>query len=308
MAKKWRIPVLILLAVIAAGGVAAYLFTVGPFGTSVLATVNGEKITLSGFQQELERIDPPYRDMVRENPEKLLEIIINRTLLLQQAKKEDVTLPSGMTPAAGSEEETIALIEAYFGKMAATLPPVTAAEIDEVYVAYKDRLEGRTKEEAAPLIVRLIEQQRQGEQVDRLIDELRKAARIDVNRKALQKLAGVAPAAAAEVTPDLETQSEEDFRKALADGRPTLVDFGSNSCIPCRELRPVLEKIRKDFAEKMEVLIIDVQKYRKLAGEYQIQVIPTVIFFDAAGKEVSRHQGFMTEARIKEQLVKLGLV
>jgi thioredoxin 1 len=304
MAKKWRIPLLILLAVVAAGGVAAYLFTVGPFGMSVLATVNGEKITLTGFQQELERIDPSYRDMARENPEKLLEIIINRYLLVQQAKKDGITLPSGTKPEAGSEEEAIALIEAYFKKMAASLPPVAAAEIDEVYAAYKDQLGGRTREEATALIGQLIAQQRQGEQVDRLINDLRKAAQIDVNRKALQKLAGTAP----DVTPDLVTQSEEDFRKALTDGKPTLVDFGSNSCIPCRELRPVLEKIRKDFAGKLEVLIIDVQKYAKLAGEYQVQVIPTVIFFDAAGKEVSRHQGFMSESRIKEQLVKLGMV
>ena len=87
-----------------------------------------------------------------------------------------------------------------------------------------------------------------------------------------------------------------------------VVDFGSNSCIPCRQLRPILQKIRQDYTGKLEVLIIDIRNNQKLASEYQIQMIPTVVFFDPAGKEVFRHQGFMSEEKVKEQLAKLGVV
>ena len=106
----------------------------------------------------------------------------------------------------------------------------------------------------------------------------------------------------------METQSEADFRKALTGGKPMIVDFGSNSCIPCRQLRPVLQKVRKDYTGKLEVLIIDVRNNQKLASDYQIQVIPTVVFFDPTGKEVFRHQGFMSEEKVKEQLAKMGVV
>ncbi|TRZ85878.1 hypothetical protein D4R89_11775 [bacterium] len=76
----------------------------------------------------------------------------------------------------------------------------------------------------------------------------------------------------------------------------------------CRQLRPVLQKIRKDYTGKLEVLIIDVRNNQKLASDYQIQVIPTVVFFDPAGKEIFRHQGFMSEEKVKEQLAKMGVV
>jgi thioredoxin 1 len=300
MKKQWKIAVALLAGLIVFGGGAAYWFTLGPGGQPVLASVNGETITLGRFQQELERIDPAYREMARQEPEKFLEILINQTLLLQEAKKAGVALPPGEKPAAGTEAETVALIEAYLATQAEALPPATAAEVEQIYETYRDQLAGRSREEATALIKGMIEEQRRGEAVDRLIDGLRRAARIDIRQPELQKLS--------QTVPGLETQSEEDFRKALAGGKPAIVDFGSNSCLPCRQLRPVLEKVRTDYAGKLEVLIIDVRDHGKLAAEYEVRVIPTVIFFDAGGKEVVRHQGFMSEEKIKGELAKLGMV
>ncbi|MFH1122445.1 MAG: thioredoxin family protein, partial [Pseudomonadota bacterium] len=90
-------------------------------------------------------------------------------------------------------------------------------------------------------------------------------------------------------------------------GRPVLVDFGSNSCIPCRQLRPILQEIRKEQAGNLEVLVIDIYKHQALAGQYRIQVMPTLIFFDSTGKEVFRHQGFMPKTALMEQLKKVGI-
>ncbi len=47
-------------------------------------------------------------------------------------------------------------------------------------------------------------------------------------------------------------------------------------------------------------MIIDIRNNRALAAGYQIQVIPTSVFFDPSGKEVLRHPGFMSEDQIKE--------
>jgi len=302
MKRKWKIAILALTAAIVVGGIATYLFTIGPLGKPELAAVNGEKIPVARFQEELGKIDPAARELVKENPGKLLDVIVNRTLLLQQAKKEGGAAPKGGSatpPAAGQDAET-ATIMAYLDKKMAAVPPVAPEEIERIYEAYKDQLGGRKKEEAVPLIKQMIEQQRQGEEAEKLIADLRKGAKIDVNQKELQKLAVVPPG--------METQSEADFRKALTGGKPMVVDFGSNSCIPCRQLRPVLQKIRKDYTGKLEVLIIDIRNNQKLASDYQIQVIPTVVFFDPAGKEVFRHQGFMSEEKVKEQLAKMGVV
>jgi len=302
MNKKRKIAILVLAAVIAIGSVATYLFAIAPFGKPVLATINGEKILVAGFQKDLEKVDPAYRDLVREDPGKLLDILINKALLLQEAKREGVTATKGegaTLPVAGQDAETL-IITTYLDKKMAGLPPVAPEKIEQIYEAYKDQMGGRKKEEAVPLIKQMIEQQRQGEEAEKLIADLRKNAKIDVNQKELQKLA-VMP-------PGMETQSEANFLKALAGGKPMVVDFGSNSCIPCRQLRPVLQKVRKDHTGKLEVLIIDIRNNQKLASDYQIQVIPTVVFFDPAGKEVFRHQGFMSEDKVKEQLAKMGVV
>ena len=95
MKKKWKIAILVATAAIAVGVVATYLFTIGHLGKPVLAAVNGEKIPVARFQQELGKTDPAARDLVKEDPGKLLDVIVNRTLLLQQAKNEGVAAPKG---------------------------------------------------------------------------------------------------------------------------------------------------------------------------------------------------------------------
>jgi thioredoxin 1 len=106
---------------------------------------------------------------------------------------------------------------------------------------------------------------------------------------------------------DAATNTGEELTNALQSGRPVLVDFGSNSCIPCRQLRPILQEIKKEQAGKLEVLVIDVNKHQTLSGEYRIQVIPTLVFFDSKGKELFRQQGFMPKATLVEQLSKIGV-
>jgi thioredoxin 1 len=240
--------------------------------------------------------------LIKENPSKLLDLIINRTLLLQQAKKEGVAAPPKAAAASPGEQldQETATIMAYLDKKVAALPPVTSEEVEQIYEAYKDQMAGRKKEEVLPLIRQMIEAQRKEVEAGKVLIELRRDARIEIDEKTLRKLAAT-PAG-------METQSEEDFRKGLTGGKPMVVDFGSNSCIPCRQLRPVLQKVRKDYAGKLEVLIIDIRNHQTLAEEYRIQVIPTILFFDPMGKEMHRHQGFMSEEKIKEQLGKMGVV
>ena len=106
---------------------------------------------------------------------------------------------------------------------------------------------------------------------------------------------------------DVPTNTPEELAGALKSGKPVLVDFGSNSCVPCRQLRPILEEIKKEQQGKLEVLVIDVYKHQNLSGEYRIQVIPTLVFFDASGKEMSRQQGYMPKAALMAELNKIGV-
>ncbi len=90
-------------------------------------------------------------------------------------------------------------------------------------------------------------------------------------------------------------------------GMVTLVDIGAKSCIPCKMMDPILQKLDKQYDGKAAVIFIDVRFYQEEARRFRISGIPTQIFFDKAGKEVYRHAGFMSEAAIVEQFKKMGI-
>ena len=88
-------------------------------------------------------------------------------------------------------------------------------------------------------------------------------------------------------------------------GTVTMVDLGADSCIPCKMMAPILTKLQAEYAGRAEVAFIDVWKNPDAGKEYGIRVIPTQIFYDKAGKEVGRHEGFLDEASIRDALEKL---
>jgi thioredoxin 1 len=88
---------------------------------------------------------------------------------------------------------------------------------------------------------------------------------------------------------------------------PRLVDLGADKCIPCKMMAPVLKELKTEYAERMEVEFIDVWKNPKAGKAYQIHLIPTQIFFDAAGKELFRHEGFFSKADILAKWKELGV-
>jgi thioredoxin 1 len=88
---------------------------------------------------------------------------------------------------------------------------------------------------------------------------------------------------------------------------PRLVDLGSTTCIPCKEMAPILEELKTEYQGKVSVEFIDVTKDVPAADQYKISVIPTQIFFDKDGQEVFRHEGFFPKADILAQFVKMGV-
>lgn len=88
---------------------------------------------------------------------------------------------------------------------------------------------------------------------------------------------------------------------------PRLVDLGADKCIPCKMMAPILAQLAAEYAGRVEVVFVDVWKNRDAAEPYGIRVIPTQIFYDAAGKERFRHEGFMAKKDILAKWKELGL-
>lgn len=88
---------------------------------------------------------------------------------------------------------------------------------------------------------------------------------------------------------------------------PRLLDLGSNKCVPCKLMAPMLKELRKDFKGRMRVDFIDVRQNREVGMEYGLKVIPTQIFFAADGTELARHEGFMSREDILAKWDELGV-
>jgi thioredoxin 1 len=101
--------------------------------------------------------------------------------------------------------------------------------------------------------------------------------------------------------------SEPLIRQALTSGRPTLVDFGASFCIPCKRMKPILDALKTEYSGRANVLFVDIKQERDMPEKYRIQIMPTQVFFDAKGKEVKRHMGFMDKPEIMAVFKELGV-
>jgi thioredoxin 1 len=290
----------IILVLLIAGGALFYFLYLGSPIRQTLARVNDEKITVEEFNREIEKVEEPLREMNREEPQGLLEGMIITKLLLQTARKEGISAPvktykdADKEGAPASPEET--LIFELMKKKIPQQAEVTQEEVKTFYSIFKDQMEGKPLKEVAPLIEQMIREGKQRQAVEEFVKELRASAKVEIEEERLKKMTVKPP----------ESNSADEFRKALTDGKPALVDFGANSCVPCRQMRPVLKEVEKEYAGKARVLIIDVYKHQGLAREYKIQLLPTLVFFDSKGKEAYRHLGLMEKEKIKAKFKELG--
>jgi thioredoxin 1 len=101
--------------------------------------------------------------------------------------------------------------------------------------------------------------------------------------------------------------SEPIIRQALASGRPTLIDFGAAFCIPCKRMKPILDSLKTEYAGRANVIFVDIKQERDIASRYRIMIMPTQVFYDAKGKEVKRHMGFMDKPEIISEFKALGV-
>ncbi len=88
---------------------------------------------------------------------------------------------------------------------------------------------------------------------------------------------------------------------------PRLVDLGAGKCIPCKAMAPILDQLRVDYAGRLDVTFVDVWKNPDQAAPYAVHMIPTQIFYAADGRELARHQGFMSRDEILARWKALGV-
>jgi thioredoxin 1 len=118
-----------------------------------------------------------------------------------------------------------------------------------------------------------------------------------------------APTAPAAVnTPSLAKPLTTDAGPAVViPPKPKLVDLGAGKCIPCKMMAPILEDLRVNYSNQIEVVFYDVWENPEPARQFGIRVIPTQIFLAADGRELFRHEGFFAKEDILAKWREFGV-
>lgn len=95
--------------------------------------------------------------------------------------------------------------------------------------------------------------------------------------------------------------SEENFEaKVLNADKPVLLDFYSDTCIPCKRMAGPLGDIEDAYEDQLYVYKVNVNYDAGLAEKYNVMSAPTLVFL-VNGEEKNR----LTGAADKEQIAAL---
>jgi len=80
-----------------------------------------------------------------------------------------------------------------------------------------------------------------------------------------------------------------------------LVDFWAEWCGPCRMVSPILDEIGAEYADKLDIVKVNVDEEPHLAAEYQITGIPAMKVFQN-GKIIREMVGAKPKAALLSDL------
>jgi len=93
----------------------------------------------------------------------------------------------------------------------------------------------------------------------------------------------------------LEHLTEETFKQKVFNydinkdwkyegSRPAIIDFYADWCAPCRMVAPILEELKEEFGEKLDIYKIDTESERNLSAMFGILSIPSLLFIPVEGQ------------------------
>jgi thioredoxin 1 len=96
--------------------------------------------------------------------------------------------------------------------------------------------------------------------------------------------------------------SMDEFKKLTKSNKPVLVDFYAKWCAPCQQMLPMIDRLKKEMADKVTILTIDYDQNRALAQQLGVDEIPTFLLYKNE-KIQWRGLGTVQEETFKEKIL-----
>ncbi len=253
----------------------------------VLLRTEGLVIREADIEAGLQDAPPAQREMLRQNGFMLLERLATGQLLEQEAR-HDLTA-EGQDVAALSQE---AVLQTWMGGLVSRVE-VSTEDIQTFYEENRDLMGGAPLAQIKPQLEQHLLQQKQQEAIQAHIRALgeRRTVVVDADWTAKQDAAA----------------RDNPVDRARDSGLPTMASFGADTCRPCQMMKPFRETVAKEYAGRVNVVYVHVNKDQMLASRYGVQSIPHTVFFGPNGDEMESRTGLMTLEQIETVLARLGV-
>lgn len=97
--------------------------------------------------------------------------------------------------------------------------------------------------------------------------------------------------------------NSENFQElVLNEEKPVLVDFYSDTCIPCKKIAGILGEIEDSYEDRLKLYKVNVNYDDVLVQEYRIMSAPTVVIFHK-GEEKARITGAVKKEDIENLFI-----
>ena len=250
---------------------------------SIVLEVSGLKISEKDLQQAIAAEDPKMQKQLAKDLLFVLEQETIKQLLVREAKKE-----------AGDQnkQDDDSLIDQFLAKKGEGLS-VSEEEIAVFYQKNKGTMGTAPLKDLQENIRQYLLQDKSQKAADAYITKLTESLQFRLNGDWVAEQNRLA--------------LDNPVDKARTSGKPTMAEFGATGCIPCDMMQPILDGLRKDYKDKLNVVFVHVGEEQILGARYGIRSIPVQVFFDKNGKEVFRHAGFFAAEEVNKQLLAMGV-